>query len=170
MGSVRFYFCQFARNDWVLHVDDDMEFTENTLNEMLVEFSKNTQRIVGRFGRDLVEKGSYPFNGYCSKDTSKRTEVVLTKLMLMETETCSAFFQYSHLIWEDIVLNKGEGPLWNGEDIFMSLVSNHVYGHDGVRANYAMDWLDVTAADDNLKEKDMGRQDISGGSGGYRFW
>ena len=53
--SVRFYFCQLVKSDWVLHVDDDMEFTEKTLNEMLSEFSKNTHRIVGRFGRNRKE-------------------------------------------------------------------------------------------------------------------
>ncbi len=53
--SIRFYFCQLVKSDWVLHVDDDMEFTEKTLNEMLSEFSKNTKRIVGRFGRNRKE-------------------------------------------------------------------------------------------------------------------
>ncbi len=165
--SLRFYFCQLAKNDWVLHVDDDMEFTEKTLNEMLVEFAKNTQRIVGRFGRDRLQKTS--FNGYSSKDTSKETEVILTKFMVMERDTCSAFFEYSHLIWEDIVLNNGEGPLWNGEDIFMSLVANHVYGV-GHQNNYAMNWLDVRAAPEELKDYSNGSQDISGGFSGYRFW
>jgi len=162
--SVRFYFCQLAKNDWVIHVDEDMEFSENSLNEMLVEFAKNTQRIVGRFGRDRQEGNS--FQGYSSKDTHKETEVILTKLMVMERDTCSAFFEYSHLIWEDIVLNHGEGPLWNGEDIFMSLVANHVYGADvgaGEKINYAMDWLDVTDAPEELKDYSNGRQDISGG-------
>jgi len=167
--SIRFYFCQLVKNDWVVHVDDDMEFTEKTLNEMLSEFAKNTHRIVGRFGRDRKENSS--FNGYSSTSTSKETEVVLTKFMVMERETCSAFFEYSHLIWEDIILNNGEGPLWNGEDIFMSLVSNHVYGASrGNMINYAMDWLDVRSAPEELKDYSNGKQDISGGFSGYRFW
>ena len=53
--SLRFYFCQLVKNDWVLHLDDDMEFTEKSLNEMLSEFAKNTKRIVGRFGRNRKE-------------------------------------------------------------------------------------------------------------------
>ena len=88
----------------------------------------------------------------------------------MERDTCSAFFQYSHLIWEDIILNNGEGPLWNGEDIFMSLVSNHVYGYDGGFNNYAMDWLDVWSAPEELKDYSNGKYDISGGYSGIRFW
>eukprot|EP00565_Helicotheca_tamesis_P001226 CAMPEP_0185727400 /NCGR_PEP_ID=MMETSP1171-20130828/3097_1 /TAXON_ID=374046 /ORGANISM="Helicotheca tamensis, Strain CCMP826" /LENGTH=229 /DNA_ID=CAMNT_0028395961 /DNA_START=38 /DNA_END=724 /DNA_ORIENTATION=- len=168
--SLRFYFCQLASNPWVIHVDDDMEFTAATLSELIIEFAKNTHRIVGRFGRDL--KPNNMFNGYSSKSTHKNTEVVLTKLMLMERNICPSFFELSHLIWDDTVLANGEGPLWNGEDIFMSLVANHVYGASATSTsnNYAMDWLDVWNAPDYLKDYDAGKFDISGGMTGYRFW
>jgi hypothetical protein len=113
--------------------------------------------------------------------------------MLMERDLCSSFFEYSHLVWSEIVHN-GEGPLWNGEDIFMSLVANHVYGKHKKSSidvtgggavsspgsssestlfsadtttepfnNYAMDWLNVWQADDSLKDYDNGKFDISGG-------
>lgn len=169
--SLRFYFCQLAKNPWVIHVDDDMEFELSTLSELFIEFARNPRRIVGRFGRDTVgDENSNSFNGYSSRSTHKQTEVILTKLLLMERQTCSAFFEHSHLIWEDTVLNNGEGPLWNGEDIFMSLVANHLYGHDGTQSNYAMDWLDVYNAPDSLKDYDNGKLDISGGMTGYRLW
>mmetsp|Transcript_57757 Transcript_57757/g.141067 ORF Transcript_57757/g.141067 Transcript_57757/m.141067 type:complete len:365 (+) Transcript_57757:115-1209(+) len=131
--SLRFYFCQMASNQWVLHLDDDMEFTTEALNEILIEYSRNPKRIVGRFGRNLM-RGPNSFNGYNSKNTHKSTEVVLTKLMVMERDVCTAFFEYSHLVWSEIVHN-GEGPLWNGEDIFMSLVANHVYAKQKGKAN-----------------------------------
>mmetsp|Transcript_32175 Transcript_32175/g.58192 ORF Transcript_32175/g.58192 Transcript_32175/m.58192 type:complete len:404 (-) Transcript_32175:197-1408(-) len=165
--SLRFYFCQLAKHDWILHVDDDMQFPTSTLNELLIEYSRNPKRIVGRFGRDLKLGNS--FNGYSSSNSHKSTEVILTKLMAMEKSTCSAFFDYSHLIWDDVVLTSGEGPLWNGEDIFMSLVANHVYGQ-GDSNNFAMDWLDVWQASDSLKDYDNGKLDISGGMKGYRLW
>jgi hypothetical protein len=169
--SLRFYFCQLAKNPWVIHVDDDMEFSVGTLSELFIEFARNPRRIVGRFGRDTVgDENSNSFNGYSSRSSHKQTEVVLTKLMMMERDTCSAFFEHAHLIWEDTVLNNGEGPLWNGEDIFMSLVANHAYGHDGIQANYAMDWLAVDNAPDKLKDYTDGKYDISGGMTGYRFW
>ena len=94
---------------------------------------KIAKRIVGRYGRNLI-KGRNSFNGYNSKSTHKSTEVVLTKFMLMERDLCGSFFEYSHLVWSEVVHN-GEGPLWNGEDIFMSLVANHVYGKERVHAN-----------------------------------
>ena len=167
--SLRFYFCQLAKNEWVLHVDDDMEFPTLALNELLIEYSRNPRRIVGRFGRDLQLGNS--FHGYSSASSHKETEVILTKLMAMERDTCSAFFEYAHLVWDDVVLYSGEGPLWNGEDIFMSLVANHVYGTpvDGLN-NYAMDWLDVWQASDSLKDYDNGKLDISGGMKGLRLW
>jgi Glycosyl transferase family 64 domain len=169
--SLRFYFCQLAKNDWVVHIDDDMEFTPAALNELFIEFGRNPRRVVGRFGRDLTPGNS--FNGYNSKDSHKSSEVVLTKLMVMERDICGAFFEYAHLVWDDVVLREAEGPLWNGEDIFMSLVANHVYGApaDGRKFNnYAMDWLDVWQADDSLKDYVGGKLDISGGMRGYRFW
>jgi hypothetical protein len=169
--SLRFYFCQMAKNPWVMHLDDDMEFTAEVLNELFIEYSRNPRRIVGRFGRDLTPGNS--FNGYNSKSRHKSTEVVLTKLMVMERDTCAAFFEYAHLIWNDVVLHEGEGPLWNGEDIFMSLVANHIYGEteDGRKFhNYAMDWLNVWQADDSLKDYSNGKLDISGGMKGYAIW
>ena len=167
--SLRFYFCQLAKNDWVIHVDDDMEFYPSTINGLLLEFHKNTKRIVGRFGRNL-RLGNF-FNGYSSKSTHKTTEVVLTKLMVMERDLCGDFFEHAYLVWDDLILSSGEGPLWNGEDIFMSLVANHVYGgNDNRPVNYAMDWLPTWEASERLKDYTEGMFDISGGMKGYRLW
>ena len=169
--ALRFYYCQLVQNDWVLHVDDDMEFSTRTLTELLSEFSKNTHRIVGKWGRDYNPRrgAGRSFQGYWSHNSHKTSEVILTKFMVMEQATCSAFFQYAHLIWEDLVIAGGEKPLWNGEDIFMSLVANHVYA-DGRINNYAMDWLTVSDANDSLKDYTNGKLDISGGFGGVRIW
>jgi hypothetical protein len=166
--SLRFYFCQVAKNPFVMHLYDDMEFTTEVLNELFIEYSQNPCRIVGCFGRDLTPGNS--FDGYNSNSRHKSTEVV----MAVERHACSAFFAYAHLIWNDVVLHEGEGPLWNGEDIFMSLVANHIYGEpeDGRKfnKNYAMDWLNEWQADDALKDYSNGKLDISGGMKGYLIW
>lgn len=177
--ALRFYFCQSVAHAWVVHVDDDMEFDAGTLDRLLVEFGRNTRRIVGRFGRDARgHPGQHPlvrllnghdrYRGYWSVDTHGRTEVVLTKLMIMERDVCPSFFRYTHLVWDDIVAG-ADGPLWNGEDIFMSLVANHVYGGADDN-NYAMDWLEVTDAPNDLKDYDHGEYDISGGHTGLYVW
>jgi len=163
--SLRFYFCQYATNEWVIILDDDIEFPESAISQLLSEFEKDSERIVGRYGRNL-SSDSYWFYGYDSTNTHKETDVVLTVFMIMERNLCSSFFEYAHLIWDDIILEQGEGPLWNGEDIFMSLIAKHVYG----QKNYAMDWLDVQNAPEELKDYDFGKLDISGGLRGYYFW
>ena len=57
--SLQFYFCQIVKHDWVIHVDNDMKFDTDTISELLIEFSKNTKRIVGQFGRDLARQGLF---------------------------------------------------------------------------------------------------------------
>jgi len=172
--SLRFYFSQMVTYDWVLHVDDDMEFEPEVLTKMLLEFQSNTKRIVGRFGRNIHRnRDSYWnwcarwYNGYSSVDTHLKSDVILTKFMVMERELSKEFFEYAHLIWDDIILKQGEGPLWNGEDIFMSLIANHVYGS---KNNYAMDWLEVRDAPESLKDYKFGKFDVSGGHMGLSFW
>lgn len=49
--------------------------------------------------------------------------IVLTRCLLMDRRFCDAFFVYSPLV-EDVVADSK--PYWNGEDIFMSLVSYKV--------------------------------------------
>jgi len=161
--SLRFFFCQYAKYEWVIQVDDDMEVSWGAINKLMTEFERDPNRIVGRYGRQLVN--SQWFHGYSSADTNRETEVVLTKFMILQRDICTSFFHYAPLVWEDVL--EGEGPLWNGEDIFMSLVAQHVYK----QKNYAISWLDVRDAPENLKDYDNGRLDISGGyQPSFRIW
>lgn len=153
--SAKFYFCQLVQSDWVLFIQDNLEFQDKTLNELLVEYAKNPRRIVGKYGKDAQSGSSLYqtfYHGYSSQDAERDVEVILSQFMVMERGMCSRFFEYSHLIWEDVVLSNGEGPLWNGEDIFMSLVANHVYDRDGGKNNYAMPWLDVREVSEEVED------------------
>jgi len=150
--AIRFAFCSQVKTPYVIHLDDDIEFPPETINELMAEFQKNTKRIVGLAGRSqtLLNTGS-DTNSYTILDAPYETEVVLTRLMIMETEICKQFVKYSPLL-EDLA-SQGTGPKWNGEDIFMSLVANHVYeqeqrnqpgashGQQQPHYNYAMPWL-----------------------------
>lgn len=144
--AIRFQFCDThvkEENEWVLIVDDDMEFEAATLTEVLVEFSKNPNRIVGKWARKLLPFSNSPltFYGYNSITVSGQAEVVLTKFMMMQQTICKAFADHSHLVFDDIIKSYPK-PLWNGEDIFMSLVANHLYSQ-GHSNNYGMPWLNV---------------------------
>ena len=178
--GLKYYYCQFTKNKWVLHLDDDIEFTTDALNELFVEFGRNPRRLVGRYGRNISKKNK----GYEPKDVHKSAEVILSRLMVMERDTCSAFFKYSYLLWNDVILQETEGPIWNGDDIFMSLVANHVYGlNTGTRNdknklpglygqynNYAMDWLDVWDASEDTEIAPEERYDITDGFDGLGWW
>ena len=94
--------------------------------------------------------------------------MVLTKILVVQRDVCSAFFRYQDLVKDLLPVSK---PLWNGEDIFLSLVANHVYGvpHDGPYRNFAMD-LNVWEASDEYKDDDSGAHDISGNMDRHRIW
>lgn len=182
--SIRFHFCDklVTMNDWVLIIDDDVEFPPESLTFLLSEFMVDSKRIIGRWGRNLNfgECNKYlrsPFNnceafalktlnlsfsrailnlgdshtgGYNTKMQNGKCEVVLTKFMLMEQSICKAFREYEYLV-KDFVQQNSK-PYWNGEDIFMSLVANYVYGYMEKR-EYG------NCAYPELQVRDIGRND-----------
>jgi hypothetical protein len=159
--SLRFHYCSTARNDWVIIVDDDMELSAAAVDMLLSEFSANTKRIVGHYGRNFnLVKAPYR-NGYDTHTVAGPAEVMLTKIMVMESEMCAAFFRHEHLMHD---LLPESSPLWNGEDIFMSLVANHEYGvpANGPFRNYAIAELDVWEASDKFTDDTSGAADVSG--------
>jgi hypothetical protein len=207
--GIRFYYCQLSQHPWVMHLDDSIEVSEEAITALLEEFGKDSQRIVGRYGWNRLGGGGGGGDahsnswwnrirsriGWSSKSAHKESDVISTKFMVMERDVCTSFFEYAHLIWEDIVLDMGIGPLWNGEDIFMSLVANHVYtstkqnpsdpsvsSQQQQRTHYAMDWLDVRNASSDLKDYSSNfsnsgnaRLDLSGALEGvrpfnYKWW
>jgi hypothetical protein len=159
--SLRFHYCSTARNDWVIIVDDDMELSAAAVDMLLSEFAANTKRIVGHYGRNFnLVKAPYR-NGYDTHTVAGPAEVMLTKIMVMESEMCAAFFRHEHLMHD---LLPESSPLWNGEDIFMSLVANHEYGvpANGPFRNYAIAELDVWEASDKFTDDTSGAADVSG--------
>ena len=159
--SLRFHFCQEAKNPWVMLVDDDQEISASAIDQLLSEFHANPHRIVGRYGRGYSFWSAPSRYGYNTKTLQGDVEVVLTKFMVLERHLCHSFFDYSHLISDILPESK---PLWNAEDIFMSLTANHIYKVplDGPYNNYAMP-LDIWEADD--KEYNDGVEETDNVSG-----
>ena len=182
--SLRFWFCGTeATNEWVILVDDDMLIPRETFDSITNEFAQNTHRIVGIFGRTWsywMHQGIIG-NGYNTRRIKGEAEVVLTKLMIMERDICPYFHRYSHLM-DDIVADSV--PFWNGEDIFMSLVANHVYANNQKypietqlmakmgKNNYAMPWLSFKDVDKVMPElhEAYGKGGISGNARTIQFW
>jgi hypothetical protein len=159
--SLRFHYCSIARNDWVIIVDDDMELSAAAVDMLLSEFSSNTKRIVGHYGRNFSWLKAPNRNGYDTHTVAGPAEVMLTKIMVMESDMCNNFFKYDHLMGD---LLPESSPLWNGEDIFMSLVANHEYGVpvNGPYRNFAIAELDVWEASDKFTDDTSGVADVSG--------
>jgi hypothetical protein len=160
--SLRFQFCQQAKNPWVMIVDDDQEISASAIDQLLSEYATNPKRIVGKFGRGYSFWSAPSRYGYNTKTLQGDVEVVLTKFMVLEKQLCHSFFEYSPLVSDLLPESK---PLWNAEDIFMSLTANHVYKvpFRGPYNNYAMP-LDVWEADD-IKYKgagDIETENVSG--------
>jgi hypothetical protein len=167
--SLRFHYCSTARNDWVIIVDDDMELSSAAVDMLLSEFAANTKRIVGHYGRNYNWYRAFYRNGYDTRTVEGPAEVVLTKIMVIESDMCAAFFRHDHLMQD---LLPESTPLWNGEDIFMSLVANHEYGVpiNGPFRNYAIPDLNVWEASDELKDDVSGAVDISGNLDSHGIW
>lgn len=115
----RFRGCQIALNQWVLIVDDDLLVTRKGLLKLISEKRLTPDRLIAIWGRDYDEKNPQ----YIAKDVlpNSSAKIALTRAVLLDYRFCHAFFQLNFLM-EDFA--KQSHVYWNGEDIFISLVSN----------------------------------------------
>lgn len=160
--SLRFYFCYTAANhDHVIIVDDDQEVTTAALDALLETLAASSDRIVGRYGRAFRPYWARSHHGYSTRTVFGPVEVVLTKLLVAPRSYCGNFLRYESLVSD--LLNQSH-PLWNGEDIFFSLVANHVQQVpiDGPFRNVAVAVPGVSEAPNRLKDDDAGWHDVSG--------
>jgi Glycosyl transferase family 64 domain len=145
--AVRFHYCAVAAtNDWVMHLDDDMELDASAVSELVWAMIDNSHRIVGHFGRTYNYWKAPLRYGYDTKDHTGRVEVVLTKALILEKQVCAEFWKHAALMNDMVSDSK---PRWNGEDIFVNLVANHYYSVPlhGPYNNYAIADLNVWEAD-----------------------
>eukprot|EP00798_Chlamydomonas_sp_ICE-L_P030063 gene30063-35032_t len=117
--STRFRGCLLAKSPWVLIQDDDHMTKPEGIQALLEAKAKDPKRLIGTYSREWPdpEKPQYiplpcPYGPH---------PIVLTILMLADRATCKEFWRYAPLV-QDYVHDHSK-PLWNGEDIFYSLVS-----------------------------------------------
>ena len=128
--SLRFVCASQATFSTIVFIDDDLVPHPATLINMFRLYQKNAPCLVGRFGR-------FPTNpiGYSSLPISdKFTEapLLLTSLLFAPKSLCFDFFQATTPIKEFVKLESR--PLWNGEDLTLSLMSVSRYGKWGIVA------------------------------------
>lgn len=155
--ALRFHHCaESADTDFVVIVDDDMELDQTGVNQLILEMEKNPKRIVGHYGRafDHWDALFGHRNGYRTRTVFGDVEVVLTKIMILERRICREFGRYRDIV-NDLV--KESTPKWNGEDIFVNLVANRVYGvpRNGPYRNYAIPDLSVWEANTTYISKNV---------------
>jgi hypothetical protein len=117
----RFLAAQFARNETVLIMDDDIVVPPDALCSLHRFFTERPNRIHGIWGR----RPDF-WKNFTIKDVYGDVPIVVTKCMLMPRALCERFFEQKHLV--EGVVTEGR-PFWNGEDIFMSLVSVKTSGN-----------------------------------------
>ncbi|GAX74683.1 hypothetical protein CEUSTIGMA_g2131.t1 [Chlamydomonas eustigma] len=118
--STRFHACLLSKTHWVFIQDDDHFMREAGLLRMMKVKALYPNRIIGAFGRDWP-RGAPPQYLNERSQAAGPCRIILTILMLTDVETCKAFWDLAPLV--DEFVRKHSKPLWNGEDIFISLVS-----------------------------------------------
>ena len=112
----RFLAAAEARNDVVLSLDDDIIVPAASVAALYDGFARDPDVIHSLYGRDPDKSG-----GYCDYARFGDVTYALTGAALLPKRLAAAFFDYAPLV-EALVRAKSE-PLWNGEDLFLSLVA-----------------------------------------------
>ena len=112
----RFLAAAEARNDVVLSLDDDIIVPAESLAALYDGFASDPDVIHSLYGRDPDKS-----LGYCDYARFGDVTYALTGAALLPKRLAAAFFDYAPLV-EALVRAKSE-PLWNGEDLFLSLVA-----------------------------------------------
>lgn len=120
--AVRFKACLLAMNWHILIADDDLVVTEAGLSNLLTARHEHPQSIVGFWGRNYDPDD----HTYILQESGPGHHgIALTKALLLDTCACRAFWAASHLMHD---IAHEAAVTWNGEDIFMSLISEKVLG------------------------------------------
>ena len=120
--AVRFKACLLAIHQHILIVGDDLLVTEHGLLKLLRDKHAHPWSLIGFWGRDFDHTNpEYVYQ----EVQSGYHDIALTRALLLDSCACRAFWDASHLM-EDLA--HAAAVIWNGEDIFMSLVSTKVTG------------------------------------------
>ena len=117
--SLRFISALDATYDTIIFIDDDIIPHPVTIINMLNIYNKNKPCIVSRFGRELGPNISYKTEPPIRQTLTN--PIALTSCVIIPKFLCEQFFEYSNIL-NPFIYEKSR-PLWNGEDIVISLLS-----------------------------------------------
>ena len=114
--ALRFVAAREARNEAVLIVDDDLVVPERSITALKSFFDQAPFTLHGIFGRRISSGYEYSYAGWERGETA----VVLTRCLMMHRSYTDVFLEAEPSAAE--LITRGS-PKWNGEDIFLSLLS-----------------------------------------------
>ena len=114
--ALRFVAAREAKNDAVLIVDDDVVVPARSITALKSFFDQAPFTLHGIFGRRINAAYEYTYDGY----ERGETPIVLTRCLMMHRSYADVFLEAEPSAAE---LIKRGLPKWNGEDIFLSLLS-----------------------------------------------
>ena len=114
--ALRFVAAREASNDAVLILDDDLVVPGRSITALKSFFDEAPYTLHGIFGRRISPAYDYSYDGY----ERGETPVVLTRCLMMHRSYADVFLEAEPSAAE--LITRGS-PKWNGEDIFLSLLS-----------------------------------------------
>ena len=117
--ALRFHAAAEAQYPIIVFIDDDQIVYPVTLLNMIRVYQQNFPCLVGRDGR-MVNK-DLTYNSLPLGKDKLSAPIALTSLLLVSKELCFKFLDRMTPIIEYVSTNSN--PLWNGEDIFISILS-----------------------------------------------
>lgn len=111
----RFLAAEYARNDVIMMVDDDVLVLESSIAALRDEFIREPAVVHGLYGRNPDKRMRYRMELVHGEVT-----YLTTKAVMFSRKLACRFFEYAPLMNG---LERAGKVVWNGEDIFMSLVA-----------------------------------------------
>lgn len=131
----RFAASGLAKNECIMHCDDDLFIPEETVNKLYEYWSKFPDLCHGTQGRFVV-------NDYNMREVFGEVQIVLTRCMLVSRVNCLSAFKFSR-DFEDLYCE----PKGNGEDIILSFISMSIGGE--LNRSYNLPYYDCIDMNNN---------------------
>lgn len=115
----RYLASEKSKNNILLILDDDLIVSEVEFFKLLYQYSQSPNIIHGKYGRDIVSNNQqhYIYNSIDSKNI--KCPILLTRIVMTHKDNIKyviSKFKKHHSFFQSLT------PIWNGEDIFLSLL------------------------------------------------
>lgn len=128
--SLRFVCAKEAQYDTVVFLDDDLVPHPATLVNMYQVYQQNYPCLVARYGRFVSNTSPPTYSSLPIPNNATQAPLLLTSLLFAPKSLCTLFFQMTHPMLTFV--RENSSPLWNGEDLSLSLMALQRFGKWGI--------------------------------------